>query len=290
MQILGSIQEMRAASKALHRQSNPESLGFVPTMGALHEGHLSLIREAKRRCDRVAASIFVNPLQFDPNEDFARYPRTFEEDCNRLFSEGVDLVFAPNAQEMYPVGAETYVEVPNIGSRLDGASRPGHFRGVATVVAKLFHIVQPDIAFFGQKDAAQVAVLRAMVRDLNFDVEIVVCPTVREDDGLAMSSRNRNLEADEREHALTLSQSLRNIQHAISCGEDDAWALRGSLLHELGAAEGVRLDYAEIVDPHTLEPLREVRPGALAAVAAYVGSTRLIDNAILRPEDSGATK
>lgn len=195
MQILGSINEMRRACKAVRRSTGLQTLALVPTMGALHEGHLSLVHAARKRCDRVAVTIFVNPLQFGPSEDFAKYPRTFDDDCTMLEREGVDPVFAPTVEEMYPAGAETWVDVPSIGSRLDGGSRPGHFRGVATIVSKLFHIAQPDQAFFGQKDAAQVAVLRAMVRDLNFGVEIVVCPTVREEDGLALSSRNRYLSA-----------------------------------------------------------------------------------------------
>jgi pantoate--beta-alanine ligase len=250
-------------------------------MGALHAGHVSLVRAARAQCDGVAASIFVNPTQFGPNEDFAKYPRTFEQDCALLEAEGVALVFAPLPEEMYPPGATTFVEVEGIGNRLDGASRPGHFRGVATIVAKLFHTVAPDKAFFGQKDAAQVAVLRRMVRDLNFDLELVVCPIVREPDGLALSSRNRYLSGRERAQALVLSRALNAISATYHAGQKQV----GPLLdagHSIMAIEPeVRIDYLEIVDPDTLLPLTEAAPGALVAIAAQVGSTRLIDNTIL---------
>ena len=282
MEILRTIDEVRRACKELKR--GDRTLGLVPTMGALHEGHLSLVRAAKASCDAVAATIFVNPTQFAPNEDFAAYPRTFEADCAMLEREGVDVLFAPLPEEMYPVGAETFVDVPGVGGRLDGSSRPGHFRGVATVVAKLFNIFRPERAFFGQKDAAQVAVLRTMVRDLNFDVEMVVCPTVRELDGLAMSSRNRYLSAEEREPALTLVRALRGVEHLMAEGERDASRLKDSLRDELRRADGVRLDYAEVVDTRSLEPVSEVGDGALVAVAAWVGKTRLIDNVVIGAE------
>src|SRR6201989_2810316 len=219
MQVLSTVREMRAASRAV--RGGGKSLGLVPTMGALHSGHIVLVRAARTQCDVVAASIFVNPKQFGPNEDFAKYPRTFEKDCELLESEGVALVFAPQPEEMYPEGASTFVEVEGVGDRLDGRSRPGHFRGVATVVAKLFHIAAPDKAFFGQKDAAQVAVLRRMVRDLNFDLEMVVCSTVREADGLALSSRNRYLSTEERTRALVLSRALNAISATYRAGEKD---------------------------------------------------------------------
>src|SRR3984885_9661431 len=218
MQVLSTIREMRAACRAVRRRG--QSLGLVPTMGALHVGHIELVRAARAQCDVVAASIFVNPTQFGPNEDFAKYPRTFEQDCALLKAEGVALVFAPQPEEMYPPRASTFVEVGGISDRLDGVSRPGHFRGVATIVAKLFHIVGPDRAFFGQKDAAQVAVLRSMVRDLNFPLEIVVCPTVREPDGLALSSRNRYLSPAERQIALTLRRTLTEIEERATQGEE----------------------------------------------------------------------
>jgi pantoate--beta-alanine ligase len=279
MQVLTTVREMRAACPAIRR--NGQSLGLVPTMGALHAGHIALVRAARSQCDVVAASIFVNPTQFGPNEDFAKYPRTFEQDCALLKSEGVALVFAPPPEEMYPSGASSFVEVEGVGDRLDGASRPGHFRGVATVVAKLFHIAAPDKAFFGQKDAAQVAVLRRMVHDLNFDLQLVVCPTVREPDGLALSSRNRYLSAEERTRALVLSSSLNAISAAYRAGQRDVARLLEAGRHAITAEPEVRIDYLAIVDWDTLLPLTEARAGALVAVAAHVGSTRLIDNTIL---------
>jgi pantoate--beta-alanine ligase len=279
MQILSTVREMRVACRAV--RDGGQSLGLVPTMGALHAGHIALVRAARAQCDVVAASIFVNPTQFGPNEDFAKYPRAFEKDCELLQSEGVALLFAPQPEEMYPAGASTFVEVEGVGDRLDGRSRPGHFRGVATVVAKLFHIVAPDKAFFGQKDAAQVAVLRRMVRDLNFDLELVVCPTVREPDGLALSSRNRYLSREERMRALVLSRALNLISATYRAGEKDVARLLEVGRSVLAAEPEVRFDYLEIVDPDTLLPLTEARAAALVAVAAYVGSTRLIDNTLL---------
>jgi pantoate--beta-alanine ligase len=279
MQVLPSIAEMRAACRALRQ--NGLSLALVPTMGALHAGHISLVHAARTECDVVAASIFVNPTQFGPNEDFAQYPRALERDCALLEAEGVALVFAPSVEEMYPQGATTFVEVGGVGERLDGASRPGHFRGVATVVAKLFLIVAPDKAFFGQKDAAQVAVLRSMVRDLNFGLELVVCPTVREPDGLALSSRNRYLAPEERKRALVLSTALNVIAATYHAGQNAVARLLESGRSVLADEPEVRIDYLEIVDPNTLLPLAEAVTGALVAVAAYVGSTRLIDNTIL---------
>ena len=283
MQILRTIQETRqACATARAAKGKSTTLGLVPTMGALHAGHLSLIRAAKQQCDIVVATIFVNPTQFGPNEDFTRYPRTFASDCALLEAEGVDLLFAPTVEEMYPTGtSRTFIEVPGITDRLDGLSRPGHFRGVATVVAKLFHIVSPDLAYFGQKDAAQVAVLRAMVHDLNFPVELVVCPTVREPEGLALSSRNQYLSADERSHALLLSQSLASATAMASEGTHDAAQLKSSILQHLQSSPTLKIDYVEIVDPTTLEPITDLQGGALIAIAAWIGKTRLIDNALL---------
>jgi len=280
IRVLTTIAEMREAS-TMARTSG--KLGLVPTMGALHEGHLSLVRAARRECDAVAVSIFVNPTQFAPNEDFERYPRTLESDLGVLEREGVELVFAPSAEEMYSRSGTTVVDPGAIGERLDGKFRPGHFRGVATVVAKLFHIVSPDAAFFGQKDAAQVAVLQAMVRDLNFPVRMVVCPTVREADGLALSSRNRNLSAQERSDALALSRTLTAVCAMVVSGVHDAEDVREALDAELRILPGLKVEYAEVVDPATLEPLTDVRDGALIAVAAHVGATRLIDNIVLPP-------
>jgi len=282
MRILLTIAELRSARAELLGSDAAATLGLVPTMGALHEGHLALVRAAKERCRFVAVSIFVNPLQFGPSEDFSRYPRTFDQDCTLLLKEGVDLVFAPAAEEMVPAHATTFIEVGGIGDRLDGRSRPGHFRGVTTIVGKLFHVVAPHIAFFGQKDAAQVAVLRAMVRDLNFDLELVVCPTVRESDGLALSSRNRYLSAEERTHALALYRALQSVA-SMSAQERDAQVLQKHLRSCLESAEGVRVDYAEVVRPRTLEAITDTHGGALVAVAAWVGKTRLIDNILLLP-------
>ena len=281
MKIYGTIYEARAACRGA-RQAG-KRLGLVPTMGALHDGHLSLVRAAKAQCDTVAVSIFVNPTQFGPTEDFTRYPRTFERDCQLLEKEGVDIVFAPSAEEVYRKDEVTWVTVEGLSEKLDGKSRPGHFRGVTTVVSKLFHIVEPDLAFFGQKDAAQVAVIRRLVRDLNMPVEIVVCPIVREPDGLAMSSRNAYLSPEERGRALVLQRSLRWVEKEFGAGERNAARLAAAAKQVLAQEPQVRLDYFEIVDPEALEPLDEISRPALVAVAAYVGSTRLIDNVVLVP-------
>jgi len=270
---------MRAASRAARRGG--QRVGLVPTMGALHEGHLSLVRAARAGSDVVAASIFVNPTQFGPSEDLAKYPRSFERDCHLLEREGVDFVFAPSVEEMYPAGATTWVTVEGLSEKLDGKSRPGHFRGVTTVVSKLFHIVEPDRAFFGQKDAAQVAVIRRMVRDLNLAVEIVVCPIVREPDGLAMSSRNVYLSLDERRRALVLQRSLERVRKLAEGGETDASKLVAAGREEFSTGSGARLDYFEIVNPDTLDSVADISRGTLVAVAAYVGRTRLIDNLVL---------
>jgi pantoate--beta-alanine ligase len=252
-------------------------------MGALHEGHLSLVRAAKDRADVVIVSIFVNPTQFGPGEDFTKYPRTFGRDSELLQKAGVEFIFAPSPEEMYPRGATAWVNVEEVSERLDGRSRPGHFRGVTTVVSKLFHIIEPDFAFFGQKDAAQVAVIRRLVRDLNFPVQIVVCPIVREADGLAMSSRNIYLNTEERKSALVLSRSLGAMKARFQSGERDTGNLLAVGKQALGEYPSVRLDYLEIVDPDTLEPITEITRKALAAVAAFVGTTRLIDNVLLDP-------
>ncbi len=279
LKICATIHEMRAASRAVRRAG--KRLGFVPTMGALHEGHLSLVRAARASSDAVAASIFVNPTQFGPNEDLEKYPRSFERDRELLERERVELLFAPSVDEMYPPGAVTWVTVEGLSDKLDGRSRPGHFRGVTMVVAKLFHIVEPDAGFFGQKDAAQVAIIRRMVRDLNFPVEIVVCPIVREPDGLAMSSRNAYLDPEQRKRALVLHRSLMRVQRLADAGERQAAKLVAAGREEFAGERSVRLDYFELVDPDTLDPVDNISGGALAAVAAFVGSTRLIDNILL---------
>jgi len=275
MQILTTVREMQQACRNLRRTN---TLGLVPTMGALHDGHLSLVRRALAECDAAAATIFVNPMQFAAGEDYETYPRTFEEDCAKLEAAGTTLLFAPTPEEMYSSGATTFVEVPGVGDRLDGASRPGHFRGVATIVAKLFHIAGPDRAYFGQKDAAQIAVLRAMIRDLNFPVRLVACPIVRERDGLAMSSRNRNLTPENRRRSLILHRALQSACELLEAGETSADILRSALLETFASEENVRLDYAAVVDPATLLPVEDTTQGALIAVAAWVGPTRLIDN------------
>ncbi|MFI5115593.1 MAG: pantoate--beta-alanine ligase [Terriglobales bacterium] len=279
MKRIATIAEMKAACRRVTR--NGKTLGFVPTMGALHEGHLSLVRASKARCDVTAVSIFVNPLQFGPAEDLDKYPRTMERDTALLEQLGADLLFTPAVEEMYPQGALTYVLVEELSNKLDGASRPGHFRGVATVVAKLFEIIRPDFAFFGQKDAAQVAVLRKLVNDLDMDVEIVVCPIVREKDGLAMSSRNAYLTPEQRQQALVLYRSLLRVQAAVDRGERNPAKLSEIGKQVIAEEPGARLDYFAIVDPDTLDPVEDVSGGALVAVAAYVGATRLIDSILL---------
>lgn len=276
MRVVTSVGEMQGVCRQI--RAGARVLGFVPTLGALHEGHFSLVRRARTECDVVVASIFVNPLQFGPGEDFARYPRTFEADCRLLDAEGVEVLFAPTAAEMYREGSVTTVTVAGVGDQLDGASRPGHFTGVATVVTKLFHVVAPNKAYFGEKDAAQLAVLRQMVRDLNFDVELVGCAIVRDSDGLALSSRNKYLSAQEREQALALRRCLLRIQESIARGERESATLVRNGLEFLAGEPGVRVDYLAIVDANTLLPVERADSGALVAVAAYVGKTRLIDN------------
>jgi pantoate--beta-alanine ligase len=275
MQIIMNIPQMQQVCRNLRRKG---TLGLVPTMGALHDGHLSLVRRAQEECDSVVVSIFVNPTQFAAGEDFETYPRSFDDDCTKLKAVGVDVVFAPSPEEMYSPESTSFVEVPEIGDRLDGASRQGHFRGVATVVAKLFNIVGPDRAYFGQKDAAQVAVLRAMIRDLNFAVQLVACPIIRERDGLAMSSRNRYLSPQDRRRSLVLHRTLQRVSEFLKSGETSADILQEALLRVFDEEVGVRLDYAAIVDPCTLLPVADTAHGALIAVAAWLGSTRLIDN------------
>jgi pantoate--beta-alanine ligase len=280
MKIVRGVEAMRRACRDVQREGR--LLGLVPTMGALHEGHLSLVRRAMAECGAVAVSIFVNPTQFAAGEDFDVYPRVFEQDCALLEAEGVAMVFAPSVGAMYPAGgAGTFVEVPEIGARLDGVSRPGHFRGVATVVAKLLNITGAERAYFGQKDAAQVAVLQAMVRDLNFGTELVVCPTVRDERGLALSSRNRWLGEEDREAAMVLHRALEAANALMVAGETDAVALRGAMLERLAEDSRVVVDYAEVVDAGTLRRLTDASGGVLIAVAAKVGDTRLIDNVVV---------
>ena len=269
MKICCTIAEARAA--CLDARAGRRRLGLVPTMGALHEGHLSLVRAAKAQCAAVAVSIFVNPTQFGPTEDLSKYPRQFDRDCRLLEKEGVDILFAPPVEEIYPNGGVTWVLVEGLSEKLDGRSRPGHFRGVTTIVAKLFHIIEPEAAFFGQKDAAQLAVIRRMVRDLNFPVEIVACPIVREPDGLAMSSRNAYLNREERSRALVLQRSLQKARRLFDDGERSAAKLISAAKEVFAGEPQVVLDYFEIVDPDTLDPVERISRRTLVAVAACVG-------------------
>lgn len=284
---ISSAAEMTALSQEARRSG--KRVGLVPTMGALHEGHLSLVRTARAQADVVIVSIFVNPTQFGPKEDFSKYPRTLEKDLALLGSEKVDYVFCPTVEEMYPPGASTWVVVEGLSEKLDGRSRPGHFRGVTTVVSKLFNIVQPDLAFFGQKDAAQAAILRKLVRDLNFDLQIIVCPIVREKNGLAMSSRNEYLTPQQRKESLVLYRSLMRVQTLADQGETNSSRLIAAGKQAVAEEPNVRLDYFEIVDWETLDPVPEISNGALAVVAAYVGETRLIDNNLLLTGRGGGT-
>lgn len=280
MEILRTVAELRQWSR-MARAQRGGTIGFVPTMGALHAGHASLVRTAADSCSHVAVSIFVNPAQFGPNEDFARYPRTFDADCALAKAEGAHVVFAPSVEEMYPAGAATLVDVQGLSDRLDGKSRPGHFRGVATVVTKLLIAAEADRAYFGQKDAAQVAVLRRMVADLRLATELVVCPIVREPDGLALSSRNVYLNAAERAKALTLSRAVRRVEMLVTAGERHAETLIAAAHSVFAEEPEARVDYIELVDWSTLERVETAEPGILFAVAAWVGTTRLIDNTVI---------
>jgi len=276
MMIVSSLDELRAARLLLDGR-----LGLVPTMGYLHEGHLSLVRRAREECDRVAASIFVNPTQFGPTEDLSKYPRDLDRDLSLLEAAGVDLVWTPDNETMYPPDFSTWVEVEGLTRPLEGAARPGHFRGVTTVVAKLFNVVQPQAAYFGQKDAQQAAVVRKMTRDLNFPVEIVVCPTVREADGLAMSSRNSYLSPEERKSAVVLFRALTAAREAFERGERDAESLRKVMSETLASEPRARTQYVSCADYDTLEELGTVTGKALLSMAVFIGKTRLIDNFVV---------
>jgi pantoate--beta-alanine ligase len=271
-----ALRAWRRAERAAGRR-----VALVPTMGALHEGHLALVDEARRRADRVVLSVFVNPLQFGPNEDFQRYPRDLERDRALAAARGVDLLFAPTAETMYPPGAETRVVPGPAARRWEGEARPGHFAGVLTVVLKLFHLVEPDVAIFGQKDIQQATLIRRMVADLDLDLEFVLVPTVRESDGVALSSRNAYLGADDRIAARALSRGLRAADQAWRGGIRDAATLRDIIAGELRVSPGVVPDYIAVVDPETLEPVPTATTGTIVAVAARVGPTRLLDNHIL---------
>jgi pantoate--beta-alanine ligase len=282
METIHTIEWMKQVARAGRVSDN--ALGLVPTMGALHEGHFSLIRAAQRECSPVVVSIFVNPTQFGPSEDFSKYPRRMEEDRAALEKLRVDYLFAPTAQEMYPLGFRTAVVVEELSDRLDGRSRPGHFRGVTTVVLKLFEIVQPRRAYFGRKDAQQARIVRQMAADLNLDTEVIVRPILRESDGLALSSRNVYLRGDDRRAATALSRSLEAVRDEIIKGESDAARLLSVLRRVLGGETRVALDYAEIVDAETLEPVMSLRGACYVLIAARVGGTRLIDNALIEQE------
>ena len=280
MQVIASIFDMQSTAEDL--RSKDRLIGLVPTMGALHEGHLSLIRLAKERADTVIVSIFVNPAQFGANEDFASYHRDLPRDVELCEKAGADLVFAPTVEEIYPKAYSTYVTEESISKTLCGISRPSHFRGVTTIVAKLFNIIRPDLAVFGQKDAQQVAVIRKMVNDLHFCVDIVVAPTVREPDGLAMSSRNRNLTATQRTEALAIFEALHKAKEMVDGGVYNADRLIAEATHHMGERRRVRVIYTSIVDRGTMEAVREVLPGkAMMAIAVWVDEVRLIDNILL---------
>jgi pantoate--beta-alanine ligase len=283
MTVAKTVQDIRRAVAEARRAG--QVVGLVPTMGALHAGHTSLIRAARAGTGFVAVSLFVNPLQFGPREDLSRYPRPFERDAEICRAEGAYVLFAPAAAEVYPAGFCTSVEVAGLSEVLEGASRPGHFRGVCTVVLKLFNMVQPDVAYFGQKDAQQVRVVRQMIRDLDVPARLEVCPTVREPDGLALSSRNQYLDADQRRQAVVLYEMLQEAKRRIDAGERRAEAVRQAMLARLVEAPAVRLDYAAVVDADTLRPLEQVREDVLVALAVFLGSTRLIDNLPLRVAD-----
>ncbi|GFN22867.1 MAG: pantoate--beta-alanine ligase [Thermoanaerobacteraceae bacterium] len=279
MELLKTVAEVRRWAR--ERREQKQRIGFVPTMGYLHEGHLALARRARERCDAVIMSIFVNPTQFGPREDFASYPRDLERDLRLAEEVGVDAVFAPEVEEMYPPGYSTYVEVEGVTEVLCGASRPGHFRGVATVVTKLLNIVQPDEAFFGQKDYQQSVVVRRMAADLNIPVEIITVPTVREPDGLALSSRNKYLNEEERRQALCLYRALKLGEEMILSGERRAEAVRQAMVEEISRYPLARIDYVSVNDAETLKPLKEISGRVLLAVAVWIGKTRLIDNLVV---------
>ncbi|SDB80022.1 pantothenate synthetase [Raineyella antarctica] len=288
MRIATTRQELRSARAEL-RAEGVGSLGFVPTMGYLHEGHLSLVAAAQQQNDAVAVSIFVNPTQFGPNEDLASYPRDLDRDLALLEAAGVDLVWTPGVADVYPPGFDTYVVPGGVADVLEGAQRPGHFRGVATVLTVLFRVLQPQRAYFGQKDAQQVAVVRQVVRDLVLDVEVVACPIVREPDGLALSSRNSYLTAADRDAATVLSRALRTAEGAWLAGERDATALRTLMLEVLADEPRAEVDYVSVAHPDSLAELSAVDPavGALLSLAVRVGRPRLIDNVVLLPCGTG---
>ena len=279
LQVITSIEDIKQRIKTF--KENQLSIGFIPTMGALHEGHLSLVRQAKEENDKVIVSIFVNPLQFGKNEDFTQYPSTFDNDCELLSKEGVDIVFNPKASEMYSNGFCTSVIIECLEDRLCGKLRPGHFRGVAAVVLKLFNLVKPDVAYFGQKDFQQTVVIKRMVADLNLDVNIKVLPTIRGKEGLALSSRNAYLSETEKNDAICLYKALTKAQTMVTAGTKNAEGIRGEMEKIINNYKSAEIDYISIVNHKTLEAVSEVRSGDVAALAVKIGKTRLIDNIIL---------
>jgi len=283
VEVLSKISAIKAAINK--RKFSGKSVGFVHTMGFLHEGHLSLVKESLRRTDCTVVSIFVNSTKFGPKEDLQEYPRDFEKDSALLEELGVDIVFVPDDQEMYPEGFKTYVDVTDLQDKFEGRSRPGHFRGVCTVLLKFFTIVNPDIAYFGQKDAQQALIIKKMVRDLNLDVEIQVLPTVREEDGLALSSRNVYLTKDQRKAALCLVESLREANRLIEAGERDPQIIKNEMTRLIDAEPLASLDYIAIVDLENLDPLDKIEKETLIAIAVFFGKVRLIDNMIVRNKE-----
>lgn len=274
------IAEMKRVARALKSQGR--TIGFVPTMGFLHQGHLSLVRESRKSADSTVVSIFVNPLQFGPKEDLKEYPRDIRRDSLLLEKEGVDYLFYPNSRDMYPEGYKTYVTVYDLEDKLCGRSRPGHFKGVSTVVLKLFNIVNPDLAFFGQKDAQQAIILKRMVKDLNLGVKIEVLPIIRDEDGLALSSRNIYLNSEERKAARVLLRSLKDAEILVKKGEKKSASLIERMREMIEAEPLAKIDYIEIVDLDELAPIKEIKKEALIALAVFIGKTRLIDNAIIK--------
>ncbi len=279
MKISGKIDEVRAQVKEWKKQGL--SVALVPTMGYLHEGHKSLMERARKENDKVVVSIFVNPMQFGPNEDLESYPRDLDRDSKICEAAGVDLIFHPEVEEMYGPDFHAYVDMHTLPEKLCGASRPVHFRGVQTVVSKLFHIIPADRAYFGQKDAQQLAIIRRMVMDLNFDIEIIGCPIIREEDGLAKSSRNTYLSEEERKQAVILNQSLEAAMDAINAGEKDAAKVKQIIIDKLHTCPLAKIDYVEVVSFDTIQPIEKVEGAVLIAIAVYIGTTRLIDNRIL---------
>lgn len=281
MKIIADPREMQAWADRVRRAG--ETIAFVPTMGFLHDGHLTLMREGRKHATRLASSLFVNPTQFGPNEDFSRYPRNFDGDCSMMRTVPVDALFAPEPEVMFPLGSQTWVEATEVTKGLCGDHRPGHFRGVTTVVAKLFNIVKPHCALFGEKDYQQLRAIERMVADLNFDLKIIPVPTVREPDGLAMSSRNAYLKADERERALALSRALKAAGEAVRSGARSADELQRIALGVLNQTPGVNVEYVAAVDANTLQPMTTLDHPVVVAIAARVGTTRLIDNMVFSP-------